>query len=43
MPVDLKLVYATDNTISFEWNDPDDDGGTPVFDFAVYWSQGTDQ
>lgn len=33
VPIDLQMVYATYNTISFEWTDPLDDGGTPILDF----------
>jgi hypothetical protein len=36
------MIYATYNTISFEWFDPADDGGTPILDFQVYWNQGVD-
>lgn len=41
-PVDLTMIYATYNTITFEWFDPEDDGGTPILDFLVYWNEGVD-
>ncbi len=42
VPVDLLLITATKTTISFEWSDPLDDGGSPIIDFQVYWDSGVD-
>jgi hypothetical protein len=33
VPIDLTMIYATHSTISFEWTDPEDNGGTPILDF----------
>jgi hypothetical protein len=41
-PTDLQMIYATYNTISFEWFDPVDNGGTPILDFEVHWNEGVD-
>jgi Fibronectin type III domain len=39
-PIGLTLVYATTTTISFEWLDSDNDGGSQILDFRVYWDAG---
>ena len=39
-PIELTMVYATYTTITFEWSDPIDNGGTPILDFMIYWDEG---
>lgn len=39
-PMYPSLVFSTTSTITFDWFDPDDDGGTPIIDFQIYWNAG---
>jgi len=42
-PQDPTLVSSTSTTINFDWFDPDNDGGSPITDFEVYWNNGDDK
>ena len=41
-PIDLIVTAASDISITFEWSDPDFNGGSPVTDFKIYWNGGYD-
>lgn len=41
-PQDPTLISSTSSTISFDWFDPQDNGGSPITDFQVYWNNGND-
>lgn len=42
-PQDPTLVSSTSTTINFDWFDPENDGGSPITDFQVYWNSGDDK
>lgn len=39
-PTNPTLVYSTTSTITFEWYEPEDDGGSPIIDYQIYWNAG---
>jgi hypothetical protein len=41
-PIDPVQVYSTSTTITYDWSDPEDNGGTPILDFEIYWNEGVD-
>jgi hypothetical protein len=34
-------VTSSETSITIEWTAPEDDGGSPIFDYQVLWDQGT--
>jgi len=41
-PITLLYVSSTSSSITFEWTEPLNDGGTPVYDYKIYWNGGVD-
>jgi hypothetical protein len=39
-PLDLRLVHSTQSTLTFEWSEPSENGGTPITDYMIYWDAG---
>jgi hypothetical protein len=39
-PLNLQRVTLTTTTVSFEWEEKSDDGGSPVIDYKIYWDAG---
>lgn len=39
-PQSLTKVSADIGQITFSWQPPSDDGGTPITDYIVYWDRG---
>jgi len=39
-PQSLMKVSADVGQITFSWQPPSDDGGTPITDYIVYWDRG---
>ena len=36
-PINLLQIYSTSLTMAFEWDEPTDNGGTPITDYQIYW------
>jgi hypothetical protein len=39
-PHSLSKVSADINHVAFEWQEPTDNGGTPILEYLVLWDQG---
>ena len=41
-PIDLVQIYSTGTTMAFEWQEPEDIGGTTIIDYEIYWDSGSE-